>query len=192
MNLSNLKSNQKTELCPSMRIGSNPKGKYDVYCSAYDDEEIGCEYNIVCSISRCLFEPPYPGETKRPHTRESVEGFCPRQFTAEQVYEKIKALEKKLVSEIEKDQYSLDNFERPVNKEVSTIPKTCPYMELSIMMEKIRPACTWQGNTSRYMCKMALSVDKCPMQYKIGDLSELYFPLLKKFTLKKSFLDSKW
>ena len=70
-------------------------------------------------MGHCLFEPPLDfgehfGDKNPPpaHFIECVKGLCPKGYTAEEVYKKIKALEKQLVSDFKKDKYSLDNFEK--------------------------------------------------------------------------------
>ena len=91
------------------------KNGYSVQCTGYEEDD--WELGVMCAMGRCLFEPPFEGETIRPHTSADVKGYCPKHYTAEQAYAKIKALEKKTVSEFKKDIYSIDNFEKTVRVE---------------------------------------------------------------------------
>jgi len=61
-------------------------------------------------------------------------------------------------------------------------------MELVIVAGKLQPFCTYRTRTP-FSCKQAITFNGCFMDYKQGELSELYFSLIKKCTLDKAFID---
>ena len=93
-----------------MYIGTMKKGNYHVYCSEGDPWN---KFNNICALEMVMFEPPDEADPDwKPLAREDVELFCSKSYTAEEVYEKIKVLQKKLISELQKDTFSLKHFEK--------------------------------------------------------------------------------
>ena len=97
-----------TKPCPFMSLGSMKTGNYHVYCSEGD---LWDAFGRICALEQLMFAPP-DGDDWKPYTRGDVKNYCPKAFTAKEVYEKIRALQKKLAIELQKDKYALKHFEK--------------------------------------------------------------------------------
>jgi hypothetical protein len=94
--------------CSFMRICSTKTGNYHVYCTEGDEL---AELGRVCSLPMIMFEPPDDADPDwEPRTSEDVKIFCPKGYTAKEIYEKIEELKRKMTSEMRKDAESLSNL----------------------------------------------------------------------------------